>query len=322
MSPVELRRHLDEATYAAVAALASRAERDGHPALGEARVLELDRERREPGSVPGFAALVAPEAPGSARLAAYGQLQGGPLGWDLEIAAAPGPEHAERRAAVLRRAVEVVGSAGGGPLQWFVPVAGPCDDALAASVGLAPTRDLLQLRRPLPLEATLAAAAGRVRTRPFRPGADERAVLEVNNAAFATHPDQGGWDEATLADHEGLDWFDPEGLLLAEGVNGRLVGFCWTKREPQTPAIGEIYVLGVAPGHQGEGLGTALLAAGCEHLVALGATTVTLYVDADNHPAVHLYRKAGFVDDHVDRVYGARISPAPASAAGCGGGAP
>ena len=159
------------------------------------------------------------------------------------------------------------------------------------------------------LEAALAALADKVAVRGFRPGRDEAAFLAVNNAAFASHPDQGHWDEATLAERATQPWFDADGLLLAED-GGRLVGFCWTKVAPEAPETGEIYVLGVAPGNQGAGLGAALLAAGCRYLAGRGATTVTLYVDGDNEPARRLYASAGFVVDHVDRVYVGDLQPA------------
>lgn len=313
MTSVELRRRLDDRAYAEVVALAASAGRGGHAALGEARWLELDEERRAPGSVPGFAALLVPAPGRPGTLSAYGQLRRGPSGWDLEMAVAEVPGAERLRAAVARRALVAVAAGGGGSLQWFVPVAGPSDDDVAASLALRPVRELLQLRRPLPLDGALAARAARVRARPFRPGTDERAWLAVNNAAFAGHPDQGSWDEATVRAHEALDWFDPDGFLVVDGDGdggdggGGLAGFCWTKRELATPEVGEIYVLGVAPAYQGTGLGASLLAVGCQHLFSVGARQVTLYVDAGNAPALRLYRSAGFVEDHVDRVYGGHV---------------
>ena len=54
--------------------------------------------------------------------------------------------------------------------------------------GLTMTRELLQMRVPLPSTVRWTSP-----TRPFEPGRDEDAFLAVNNRAFASHPEQGGW---------------------------------------------------------------------------------------------------------------------------------
>jgi mycothiol synthase len=75
-----------------------------------------------------------------------------------------------------------------------------------------------------------------------------------------------------------------------------LSGFIWTKIEKDD---GEIYAVGVDPGHQGRGLGTALTAAGLTH-IASRARRATLYVDGDNAAALATYARAGFEQAGID----------------------
>ncbi|MBI4936079.1 MAG: mycothiol synthase [Actinobacteria bacterium] len=172
---------------------------------------------------------------------------------------------------------------------------------LAASLGMRPGRSLLQMRRDLPIDASTD-----VEVRGFQVGADEQAWLEVNNAAFAWHGEQGGWDLATLQQREREPWFRAEGFLLHER-DGELAAFCWTKLHvPDTPdgaLVGEIYVIAVHPRFHGLGLGRALTVAGLRSLYAAGATEGMLYVDATNTSAVRLYDQLGFEVAHTDQSY-------------------
>jgi mycothiol synthase len=68
-------------------------------------------------------------------------------------------------------------------------------------------------------------------------------------------------------------------------------------------AIGEVYVVGVAPAHQGRGLGRTLTIAGLHHLRSVGLTQAMLYVDADNEAAVRTYTRLGFTRWDVDVQY-------------------
>jgi mycothiol synthase len=184
------------------------------------------------------------------------------------------------------------------------------DDAMATSVGLRRGRELYQLRRPLPLEAERALLAEKAPVRAFVPGQDEDAWLALNNRAFGGHPEQGSWDRRTILAREEQPWFDPDGFLLSE-QGGRLVAFCWTKiADPEEPGPGEIYVLGVDPALHGNGLGHAMLAAGCLHLERRGCPSAFLYVDAANTAALALYRGFGFRLDHHDRAYVADVPAA------------
>ncbi|NUL49255.1 mycothiol synthase [Cellulosimicrobium funkei] len=177
---------------------------------------------------------------------------------------------------------------------------------LAEQFDYAPVRELLRLRLthqepfaalPLPEGVTI---------RSFEPGADDAAWLETNAAAFASHPEQGSLDQTDLDARKAEPWFDPAGFLVAEDADGRMLGFHWTKIHAGVegrPPLGEVYSVGIAPAAQGRGLGRALTVAGIRHLQQQGVEAVMLYVDADNTPAVELYRKLGFVRWDTDVMY-------------------
>ena len=96
------------------------------------------------------------------------------------------------------------------------------------------------------------------------------------------------------------EWFDPAGVqLLYEGE--QLAGFHWTKRHPD--GTGEVYVVGLASRHRGEGMGGPLMQMGLNHLVVEGSPQVILYVEADNVPAVKRYLQLGFKVDESHVVY-------------------
>ncbi|MFF1828912.1 mycothiol synthase [Paenarthrobacter sp. NPDC058040] len=179
---------------------------------------------------------------------------------------------------------------------------------LAARFGYGPVRELRKMR----LMSSTAALpdAGlppEVSLRAFVPGQDEQAWLAANRAAFAHHPEQGSMTLADLQAREAEDWFDPEGFLLAVDPDDNLLGYHWTKIHPRQgthPAMGEVYVVGVAPEAQGMGLGKALTVAGIRYLQDKDLHSVMLYVDADNQAAVALYQKLGFVRWDTDVMYG------------------
>ena len=82
----------------------------------------------------------------------------------------------------------------------------------------------------------------------------------------------------------------------------RLMGFHWTKwHTEETPAFGEVYVVGLASDYRGGGRGGPLISAGLRRLVEKGARRVILYVEGDNEAAVKAYEKLGFstVEEHV-----------------------
>ena len=185
---------------------------------------------------------------------------------------------------------------------WGKPAL-PWHRALADREGFTELRSLHQLRCALPVDAPA------LDTRSFVPGRDEQRLLEVNNRAFADHPDQGGLTAEDLAAAAAQPWFQPDGIRLYDDPDDpeRLAGFCWTKiHQPLAdgePALGEIYAIGVDPDHHGRGLGRPMTAAGLQWLADQGLTTGMLYVEADNEPALRTYHRLGFERHRTDTAW-------------------
>jgi mycothiol synthase len=299
---VEVNRRLDPANLEAVSILLdAAAAHDGRRPIDDRQWPALVKDGRG-----GFASLVAWD-PDHDRALGYGQLTRGPSRWGLEIVVDPSHRGPASIVAIelLRAARKAVAHEGGGHLQVWLAAPTPADEAAAIAAGLHSSRDLLQMRRPLPV-----GEDWQLDVRPFVPGHDERTWLDVNNRAFAWHPEQGGWDLATLLAREAEPWFDPAGFLLHER-DGRIAGFCWTKvHTDHEPPIGEIYVIAVDPKQSGHGLGRRLVLAGLDHLSRIGLTVAMLYVDATNTTAVTLYEHMGFTVNRLDRAYVADIPPA------------
>jgi mycothiol synthase len=255
---------------------------------------------------------------GTGPVLGYAQVDASGTGQGVGAELAVHPAH--RRRGIGRALVEASRrESPDGQLRIWAHGEHPGAAALAEQLGFERDRVLWQLRRSLRIPIPSADPPPGVRVRSFVTGQDEQAWVEVNNRAFATHPDQGGWDLDALLVRELEPWFDPAGFLLAEReADGTLLGFHWTKvhragsRQSQAPTdedptgedlVGEVYVLGIDPSAQGMGLGRVLTVAGLRHLRAAGLSQAMLYVDESNPGATALYKKLGFTRWSTDISY-------------------
>ena len=228
-------------------------------------------------------------------------------GASAELAVAPGL----RRAGFGRQLVGALLAETDGRLRLWAHGEHPAAAALAGSMGFARDRILWQLRRSLYAPLPAPELPPEVTVRTFVVGQDEERWAVVNNRAFAGHPDQGHWTVEDVRQREREPWFDPAGFFLAERRSGpdvQLVGFHWTKVHGADDGhghqpIGEVYVVGVDPSAQGQGLGPALTLVGLRHLRSRGLSSVLLYVDDTNTGAIKVYERLGFTRWDVDVSY-------------------
>ena len=173
----------------------------------------------------------------------------------------------------------------------------PAARALAKKYGFKARRELLHFVGEAPELTRLSPGAG-----VFRVGHDEDEWVALNTRTFAHHPEQGSVTKADLEELETEPWFRADNFLVLRR-DGRMIGYCWLKVEGDR---GEFYVVGVSPDHQGEHLGSQLFDAGLARLAELGVRKAHLYVEADNEPALRLYRARAFTQDSIDIQYATR----------------
>ncbi len=174
---------------------------------------------------------------------------------------------------------------------------------VAEQFEFVPNRRLLHLHRHMGTVPELPVTAS-ASIRSFEPGRDDAAWLELNQRTFAAHPDQRHWTTDDLHLRMKQPWFRADDFLIVER-DGEMVGFNWLKIEvrPDEGCVGEIYVVGVDPRHQGEGIGSLLLASGLRRMEERGTDVAAIYVDESNSHAVALYESMGFHNHHVDVCY-------------------
>ena len=315
MIRVELHTDLDQGVLDRITHLIDQAtEIEGHAPVGEHKYSHL--------SV-GASGWVGVLAFDDDMLVGYAHTRWNPAGstprMAVEVVVHPQYYGSDVARLLLWETRSVLARAGGGVLYLWVHRVEDPEDTLARRLGFRIQRELAFMSRPLEERPRDPKIPDGVTFCAYRPGVDDDEFLRVNNAAFAGHPENGGWTAADFAERVAMDWFEPEGLIMAwRGAPGgdRLAGFHWTKwhshegdEVPAHDPVGEVYVLGVDPKEQGTGLGRALLLAGLQHLHSRGNRQAVLYVDRANTGAVALYESEGFTREYLEVCYEDLVVP-------------
>jgi mycothiol synthase len=305
MRSLEIKRQMNASSLQDVSALIEDAWRaDGTRPLNDHLWLDL-----RDGGRAGFAGIIAREE-GRSHIVGYCQVSRGNESWAIDLIVHPHYRYDSLEIApeMMTAALDIVATEGGGQVHWWVFEPSRAHKQIAEAVGLQPGRRLLQMRRPLPLEPSVVAEISDFHTDPFQPGRDEQQWLDLNNAAFARHPEQGGWTMETLRSRMQQEWFDASSFRVHRR-NGLMASFCWTKMHHDNSAtMGEIYVIAVQPKLGGQGLGRKTAIAGLDAAFHNGAEQAMLYVDADNTSAVAMYGSLGFSVHHEEHSFVGNIA--------------
>jgi mycothiol synthase len=185
----------------------------------------------------------------------------------------------------------------------------PAADVRAARLlekrGYTPIRTFRQMTIDLDPSFDAGAVPEGVGIRSFDAEVDGPAAFAVVDAAFVTH---FGYFEETFEDwwtqQRADETWDPSLGLVAE-LDGEIVGY---SNNGVIDGTGYVFELGVAPRHQGRGIGRALLKHSFAGFAARGIRTGRLGVDTENVTGAHeLYRSVGMVPVREHRVVEKRL---------------
>ncbi|MPZ89953.1 MAG: hypothetical protein GEU81_18275, partial [Nitriliruptorales bacterium] len=110
---------------------------------------------------------------------------------------------------LLNETRAVLGRAGGGLFHLWVHWVEDPSATLGARMGFRIQRELAYMARGFARRPPPPGRLEGVVIRPYREGVDDEAFLDVNNAAFPDHPENGAWTPEMFAQRRSLEWFDP-----------------------------------------------------------------------------------------------------------------
>ena len=196
---IDLRTRLDASTLGEVLALIdATSEIEGHRPVGEHKYAHLKV------GASGWVGVLAYE---DGVLVGYAHTRWNRPGerprLAVEVVAHPEADQPRIAERLLDETREVLARAGGGTLWlWVHRVEDPAD-TVAAKLGFDVQRELAFMTRRMSERPVVPALPHGVELRPYRGPRDDEAFLEVNNAAFIGHPENG---EPTLHGHSIGRW--------------------------------------------------------------------------------------------------------------------
>lgn len=138
--------------------------------------------------------------------------------------------------------------------------------------------------------------------------ADAQRIAEIKVAGWRAAY-RGLMPEDVLAslskDEQAVKWrrrlIEHPGRVLVAALGQQVAGYVSAAAsrdaDPVDPAVGEIYALYVHPDHWRAGVGSALMVAALDTLRRQQFSRVTLWLLADNDPAIRFYQAHGFQAD-------------------------
>lgn len=118
-------------------------------------------------------------------------------------------------------------------------------------------------------------------------------IVQIETAGFGAR----AWSEASWrAEFETADRL----VLASRGVDGAVMGVAAFQAVAETADLHRVVV---RPEARGQGIGRALVTAGCEWALTMGADRMLLEVASGNVPALAMYRSLGFGDIAIRRDY-------------------
>lgn len=136
----------------------------------------------------------------------------------------------------------------------------------------------------------------------FQRGVDEDLLLNLNNAIFVDHPDQGAWNMGKLMTklNESLRTESDIQVLLHKGYP---VAYFWLKHHQLLDFFPcEIYVLGVLKRFRGIGVGNFLVSEALKRMQEFSCERAWVYTDESNLRARNLYERFGFRFDLIEEL--------------------